>query len=163
MKCQKCNDPATFHITELTSGPPVVLHLCANCAKAYLDAAEEHAPEAAPAAVAQPEPASTSADEPVRCPNCGISYSEFSQAGRLGCPHDYVVFEKEMAALLLNAQGATEHTGKRPRRAAHDSDAHSELIRLRREMSRAVAEEDYERASQVRDRIRELEKQLGPS
>jgi hypothetical protein len=36
MKCQQCEKPATFHITELTGGKPQELHLCETCAKSYL-------------------------------------------------------------------------------------------------------------------------------
>ena len=33
MKCQKCERPATFHITELTGGKPQELHLCEEHAR----------------------------------------------------------------------------------------------------------------------------------
>jgi len=36
MKCQKCEKPATFHITELTGGTPEELHLCEDCAHQFL-------------------------------------------------------------------------------------------------------------------------------
>ena len=36
MKCQKCDKPATFHITELTEGKPQELHLCEEHAREYL-------------------------------------------------------------------------------------------------------------------------------
>ena len=32
MKCQKCDKPATFHITDLIDGKPNELHLCEECA-----------------------------------------------------------------------------------------------------------------------------------
>ena len=32
MKCQKCEKPATFHITDLVDGKPNELHLCEECA-----------------------------------------------------------------------------------------------------------------------------------
>ena len=38
MKCQKCDKPATFHITELTGGKPQELHLCEDHARDYLTA-----------------------------------------------------------------------------------------------------------------------------
>ena len=28
------------------------------------------------------------------CPMCGITFFEFRNQGRLGCPHDYVCFKK---------------------------------------------------------------------
>ena len=41
MKCQKCEKPATFHITDLTGDELLALHLCADCAKDYLKTDEE--------------------------------------------------------------------------------------------------------------------------
>ena len=38
MKCQQCDKPATFHITELTGGKPQELHLCEDHARQYLTA-----------------------------------------------------------------------------------------------------------------------------
>ena len=57
----------------------------------------------------------------------------------------------------MNIHGATEHKGKRPNRAAVSSESAHELIRLRREMKEAVEREEYELASQLRDRIKSLE------
>jgi protein arginine kinase activator len=80
------------------------------------------------------------------------------QAGRLGCPHDYTAFVNELEPLLVNIHGETAHTGKVPRRCAGGSREQTQLIRLRREMKEAVAAEQYEKASQIRDEIRRLEK-----
>ena len=81
------------------------------------------------------------------CPVCGITFYEFRNQGRLGCPHDYVFFEKELDPLIMNIHGETTHTGKRPERLAAGTQRRTELIRLRREMKDAVKNEDYERAS----------------
>ena len=97
------------------------------------------------------------------CPKCGISFYEFRNQGRLGCPHDYVFFERELTPLITNIHGETRHVGKRPRRGDESTDWQTELIRLRREMKEAVAKEDYERASALRDEIRTAEQQAnGP-
>jgi protein arginine kinase activator len=91
------------------------------------------------------------------CPVCGITFYEFRNQGRLGCPHDYICFETELEPLVMNIHGATEHKGKRPRRGTGASRQQTELIRLRREMKDAVSNEEYERASELRDRIQQLE------
>jgi protein arginine kinase activator len=91
------------------------------------------------------------------CPVCGISFYEFRNQGRLGCPHDYVFFEKELDPLIMNIHGETAHTGKRPERLAAGTQKRTELIRLRREMKDAIKAEEYERASQLRDEIRRIE------
>ena len=40
MKCQNCEKPATFHITDLTGDEIISLHLCPNCAKEHLHPGE---------------------------------------------------------------------------------------------------------------------------
>jgi protein arginine kinase activator len=77
--------------------------------------------------------------------------------GRLGCPNDYICFEEQLEQLVANIHGATAHTGKRPQKSAGNLDKQTQLIRLRRDLRDAVHAEDYERASVLRDRIRELE------
>ena len=96
-----------------------------------------------------------------QCPICGISFYEFRQEGRLGCPHDYVFFGNELEPLLINVHGDNKHIGKSPARGAVDTETQTELIRLRREMKEAVEQEDYEQASELRDRIRNIEEEGG--
>ena len=91
------------------------------------------------------------------CPICGITFFEFRKEGRLGCPHDYICFQKELEPLILNIHGESRHVGKRPQRTQGNTDRQTDLIRLRREMKEAVQSEDYERASQLRDEIRQIE------
>jgi protein arginine kinase activator len=88
---------------------------------------------------------------------CGITFYEFRNQGRLGCPHDYICFQKELTPLILNIHGETEHVGKRPKQSTANSDQQTELIRLRREMRDAIQNEDYEQASSLRDAIRRIE------
>ena len=166
MKCQHCEKPATFHITEITGGEPQELHLCEEHARTYLAQAEDgdsvaEAPSLA-GALAQHLTMGQTTEELARldqesCPVCGVTFYEFRQAGRLGCPHDYVCFEEELEPLLRNIHGETKHTGKNPRHGSSSAEAQTELIRLRREMKEAVEREDYERASELRDDIRQLE------
>ena len=169
MKCQKCNKPATFHITELTGDEVVAVHLCADCAEVYLKTSEPDPEQAnfGPSNLAeimtQQIKLGQTADELSRldkkaCPVCGISFYEFRQSGRLGCPHDYVFFAEELEPLLKNIHGSIQHTGKSPKTAvAIDPDVQTELIRLRREMKEAIESEDYERASTLRDQIKGYE------
>ncbi len=166
MKCQYCEKPATFHITELTGEVPVELHFCEEHARIYLTQSDE--PEESNSSLAgvlaQHLKVGQTAEELARldqraCPICGITFYEFRHAGRLGCPHDYVCFSQELEPLIMNIHGAVEHVGKRPQHGVHGTDHQTRMIRLRREMKEAVEREDYEKASAIRDEIRKLEKQ----
>ena len=53
----------------------------------------------------------------IRCPDCGILYSEFRAKARFGCSRDYDVFRKHVLALLEKIHGSTDHVGKRPKGA----------------------------------------------
>lgn len=169
MKCQQCDRPATFHITELTGGQPQELHLCEEHARQYLTqtSGEPSDPANMAAALAQHmaqqmQQVGQTADELARldqqsCPVCGMTFREFRSRGRLGCPNDYVAFVQQLEPLILNIHGEAEHVGRSPRSGPAQSQKRTQLIRMRRELKEAVAEEDYERASKLRDRIRRAE------
>jgi len=170
MKCQKCDKPATFHITELAEGNPQELHLCEEHAREYLSQSTPGQIEPGNVAaalaqqMAQQMAVGQTAEELARldqqvCPVCGITFYDFRSQGRLGCPHDYTCFEEQLTPLILNIHGETEHVGKAPRAGAQASQQRTQLIQLRREMKEAIAEEDYERAGKLRDTIRRIEEE----
>ncbi len=180
MQCQKCDKQAVFHITELEAGEVRELHLCEDHARAYLNQSES-SPEGAPepqegpatgGALMGPLGVGQTAEELAAldqkaCAMCGITFFEFRNQGRLGCPHDYVQFEKELEPLIANIHGATAHTGRLPSRAAaglpEGTDDITGVIGMRRSMKDAIAREDYEKAKEDRDAIRTLEDRwLGP-
>ena len=166
MKCQECEKPATFHITELTGSEPSELHLCEDHARDYLSHAEPQEEESFTSlagALAEQLKLGQTAEELARldqqsCPVCGITFYEFRNQGRLGCPNDYSCFAKELEPLLVNIHGDTNHVGKRPKRRPKASESSHELIRMRRQMKEAIEQEEYELASELRDKINALEK-----
>jgi protein arginine kinase activator len=172
MKCQQCEKPATFHITELTGGKPQELHLCEEHAREYLTSGSEPANTGSMASVLAQQMAQqmavgqTAAElaelDQQTCAVCGITFYEFRSQGRLGCPHDYTSFQAQLDPLILNIHGETEHTGKSPKRCPQGAAQRTQLIRLRREMKEAVEEENYERATELRDKIRRIEAEGNP-
>jgi len=163
MKCQHCEKPATFHITEvLGDNGPQVMHLCEEHAKVFLTQGASASPTASVtgALVKQLKLGAASATaetDQKECPVCGISFYEFRNSGRLGCPYDYTHFQGELEPLLTNIHDSVEHVGKRPHRVTVSADSQAELIQLRRQMEEAVELEDYEKASEIRDAIKKLE------
>ncbi len=153
MKCQRCAQKATLHITEVHPAEPYEeFHLCADCAKKYLYA---------PMASAKSTGFGTEnlEEDPVQksCPHCGIKFIEFRNSGRLGCPYDYMAFQEELSELLLRVHGDLAHVGKIPRRLAVHDAQHLELQELRTQLQQAITDEDYESAAQLRDRIQAME------
>jgi protein arginine kinase activator len=165
MKCQQCEKPATFHITELTGGKPTELHLCEEHARQYLtsSSSEPAAAGSMAAMLAHQMAVGQTAEELAQldqqaCPVCGITFYEFRSQGRLGCAHDYVCFQAQLEPLILNIHGELEHVGKRPHQPSGGSEKRTQLIRLRRSLKEAVDDENYELASKLRDQIRQTEK-----
>ncbi|NDC53596.1 MAG: DNA helicase UvrBC [Planctomycetia bacterium] len=174
MKCQHCDKQAVFHITELESGSVRELHLCEDHARSYLNQSEVAAAAADEEAEGKPKGGGLTgplgvgqtADELAlldqrSCEMCGITFFEFRNQGRLGCPHDYAQFEKELEPLIANIHGATEHTGRRPDRGPgglpEGTEELTAVIGLRRGMKEAIGREDYEQAREQRDAIRAIE------
>ena len=158
MKCQKCHNPATLHITEvLGEGQFEELHLCEQCANKYLYEPQQKGALKSLGGEAVSESEETAALNQRECPHCGIKFVEFRNTGRLGCPHDYQEFREELTPLLENIHGETRHVGKTPRRLPQNKQTQSELMQLRNRLKQAINKEDYEEAAKLRDKIRTLE------
>ena len=163
-KCGVCaKREAVVAFTHIVDDVKQTLLLCHECAK-------EKKVRIAPAAQAKEAPvlvkeikielaklAGAEGDEGVRCPTCEMSYEEFKKIGRLGCPHCYDAFASQLERLLKRIHGDDRHRGKGPLKVAQSAPAPDELERLRAELAQAVAEEAFEEAAQLRDRIHILE------
>ena len=155
--CERCGErKATIHLTDFTDGKPVQKHLCEQC---YAEFGE--VPLMSPTNVFAQLVAALAPElkelSNKACPECGINYLEFRQTMRLGCPHDYEVFGEPMEEMLGRIHGSAQHVGKVPAGLVGDSDRADLVDALRGELDQAVADENYERAAELRDRIRELQ------
>lgn len=165
--CQSCqHNPSTIHYTEIRDGAKSELHLCESCAQAQGVTAGPVPPGLPAMLAALARPSSTPGAPAPRCPTCGITFAEFREKGRLGCPQDYEFFREQVDPLLEKIHGRHRHVGRLPRGTdAEASRRTDELLRLRRELQQAVQAEQYETAARLRDRIRQLESlpAAGPS
>ncbi|MEQ9407868.1 MAG: UvrB/UvrC motif-containing protein [Fuerstiella sp.] len=162
-KCRRCSKPATLHITEIHDGQAVALHLCETCAREYLEDASEdsaHNPAAELAAKLEALVAEDPEAPPLKCGNCNITFNEFREHGRLGCPSCYDEFRQELMPLLENIHEEATHVGKRPLRSPGLTEEQSQLIHLRAKQREAIEHEDYEAAARLRDQIAEIESSL---
>ncbi|MCC7389573.1 MAG: UvrB/UvrC motif-containing protein [Phycisphaerales bacterium] len=182
MKCDRCNNEATVHEVVVVGGKPAERHLCESCAREIGLVAGAPAPVAEilqKIASGQAPGAGPAAPADTACPVCGTTFTEFKQSGRLGCPECYKAMESQLAPILDRAhQGAVHHIGKVPRRLMREAgeegrsterevalaaaEARAEQIRrLRDDLERAIKTEAYERAAELRDRLRQLHRGAG--
>ncbi len=155
MKCDKCDRSATVHMTEISGDQKMEKHLCEECASSEGITIKANVPitqlleDFVLATTAGAEVAE------LQCDVCGLTFAEFRHAGVLGCPQDYDAFEKALVPMLERAhQGTSQHIGKVPQRAGSDQARLNTILRLRGELKNAIAAEDYERAAELRDRIK---------
>lgn len=185
MLCERCGKrPASVHVTKIVNNVKSEKYLCQQCAKEEGDLGfmmgqpfsvnsllagllHQHAYGLPPNKEKEREAAErnarlgVAAGEKQRCPKCGTSYAEFAETGRLGCGSCYDEFERRLDPLIRRIHGSLNHVGKVPRRAGQRTAVEREIEKLRRELERCVAEERYERAAEIRDRIKELESRRG--
>ncbi len=162
MVCDNCGaGDAVVHLTQIVNNEMSTFHLCEKCAA---EKGLETAPEPANfpltdflAQMGQEDTAQTPSSEE-RCSFCGLTFADFRETGRLGCPHCYATFEPHLRGLLRRIHGGTQHMGKvylPPDPSATEMEKRLEA--LRRKLQRAVDAEDFERAARIRDQIRTLE------
>jgi len=155
MICQRCQNEAVVHLTEMVDGRSRERHLCADCARQAGLALPDAPPDLGLDSVLQNLIAKHVGElvgdlAESSCPDCRLRYMDFRTGGRLGCPHDYRVFRDGLLPMLQRFHGATRHVGKRARARG----GASQRLRLRSQLRQAVAREDYEEAARLRDQIR---------
>lgn len=115
------------------------------------------------------------------CNNCGELYKEFIKTGLLGCEECYDAFQNRLDPILKNLQGSVKHVGRRPlnieekienkevnkdvkvesnkeEKQTKENKKENELMKLQKDLNKAIEEERYEDAAVIRDEIKKLEK-----
>lgn len=166
MKCQECGQrPATVHFTKIIQGDKSEFHLCESCAREKGEWINKASAGFSLNSLLSgllnfDQPGGTVAAPP-RCSTCGLTYTQFSQVGRFGCSDCYKHFKPRLEPLLRKVHGSTNHAGKVPHRTGGKIKTQRELGELRSKLQAAVQQENFEEAAVLRDKIRELEQQLG--
>lgn len=168
MKCESCQqNPATVHLTEIVQKSKKETHLCDACAKSRgVHFKAQFSVKEYLGGLAKPEPAPpvlkavpAAPPEPSRdpCPSCGMTFADFKAAGRFGCWRDYEHFRRDIVPLLEKIHGSAQHRGRVPARLGERLEREKLLAGLQKELAQAIEREEYERAAELRDRIRAVE------
>ncbi|MCK4909234.1 MAG: UvrB/UvrC motif-containing protein [Planctomycetes bacterium] len=160
MLCQNCQKKnATVHLTEISNqNVQKEIHLCDDCAH------KQGLPYKAQFSIAEIlsgliEPLMGKAIGEManlKCQNCGISYVDFKRQARFGCADDYEVFKEGIVPLLERIHGATQHHGKIPSQVNQELLHERKLKDLQRELNQLIRTEEFEKAAEVRDKIKKL-------
>ena len=171
MKCSKCNEKhAVIQLTIEVSEETKIYYICRDCAKKMgfvspLESAKfpldeiladiQNLPPGTPAV--EEETSLTVKMKPgLSCDNCGLTFDEFMRIGRCGCSNCYTAFKPNMDAILESIHGTTQHIGRTPVTEEPVMEAYVEKNRLEAELREAIATEDYEKAADIRDQMKDL-------
>lgn len=169
MLCDICKkNEANVHITRIVNGVKQELNICEKCAKDMGDVGFDgeminfNSPftfqnilSGLVDYINQSVPTEESSE--LVCKNCGTTYSEFREKGFLGCSECYKNFSSTLMPIIKRVQGNVEHTGKIPEKLGKDLIEKRQLLKLKEDLNKAVAAEEYEKAAQIRDKIKEIQ------
>lgn len=165
MICGSCGErESVVTLTQVVEGEARTIGLCGQCAAEkgiQTSAGAEQTPLGGflSAMWKGQEPGAPAEFAPSgRCPGCGATFADFRESGRLGCGDCYQAFEPSLRLLLRRYHGSTHHHGRRPETRPGEAPAPGAALiaSLREQLHAAVASENFERAAELRDRLREL-------
>ena len=150
MKCNRCNkNEATVFYKQNINGTVKEYALCSDCAK--MEDLEITLPFAHLNLFGTKN---SYVFEKKRCDLCGAAFEDIRKSGKVGCGKCYSVFENELKQTINSIHGANVHQN---RICAEERKKNDEIEAIRKELKRAVENEDYEQAAVLRDRIKEME------
>jgi len=174
MLCQNCEkNEATTHIKQVINGDTAEQHLCADCAKqlGYGDMFSGFGLSLSDmfggffGETTQQKSLNAARTATERCKKCGFSFQDIVREGRVGCADCYRTFYDKLKPSLQRIHGRVEHNGKVSlsaeaisATAAQEKSPEQKIAERREQMQEAIRVQDFERAAQLRDEIKELER-----
>lgn len=104
----------------------------------------------------------------LKCENCGYTFEDIVNTGRLGCVNCYSVFEERLDPIIKKIQGSNTHIGRSGKiidnkigkkfdeKKDETKEDVSKLDKLQNELKQAIKDERYEEAAKIRDEIKKL-------
>lgn len=168
MLCEKCkNKNAVFFYEENLNGKKKSLSLCKECAEELQGSGEISGTSAFPYTFSPFEDsifgglfgglANKYVGETKKCKSCGYTVEDFRKSGKAGCADCYKTFSRELEGTIRSIHGGAKHSGRAPARSEEKHKKETQLKDLKAELKAAIANEEFEKAANLRDSIREME------
>ena len=154
MMCELCNEnAATVHFKQILNGQEREMGICADCARTHgFDVQSPLAMTDFLFGIGVQDASDPSAEK--SCPVCHMRHSDFQKSSRMGCPHCYDTFTDQLLPMLAAMQSGPQHQGKVPASQRMQRD----VTNLQVVLDKAVADQDFEQAAVLRDKINSIEK-----
>ena len=161
-RCDKCGaENANTHVKTIINGELKEYYLCSECAhklgytNIFADMQNDFS-SLLGSFFGNVLPARTQA---TRCEFCGSTYAEIAKTGHVGCANCYSLFADQLYPSISRMHGNTEHCGKHSKVAQSVAEEKKEdkLSEMKKELEMAIKEQNFERAAELRDKIKEME------
>lgn len=172
MLCPECNKrEATIHLTQIVNNQKVTVSLCKECAAKF----GFHSPlDNQPFPLAEilsgmsdnlPQTNKNLPVETLVCKECGMTFDEFARQGRFGCGACYTTFRQRLEPIMRKIHGASLHRGRNPGMMTPEGENNQALPikeeeRLDSELKKAIESEDFERAAELRDKLKAVRQSM---
>ena len=162
MLCQNCGKyEATTHVKRIVNGETAEAHLCADCARAlgYTDVFSGFGNTFADlfSSYYDESQIGSLSTRTLRCEKCGHTFNDIVNSGKLGCADCYTTFYDKLLPSLQRIHGKTRHEGKNPTIIKTDVVENvNALADLEEKLKKAIEEQNFEKAAELRDKINEM-------
>lgn len=165
MLCDVCKkNNASVHITKVVNGEKQEINVCEVCAKDVegfnfigdMSMMTDFNFSSILGGLMDYINKTPSRIEEVSCKNCGVTLREFKQTGVLGCADCYKNLQSTVSSVVNRVQGRAEHKGKIPKKQGKEIINKKYILQLKEELQKAILEENFEKAAELRDKIRSL-------
>lgn len=168
MICENCKQrPAHVKMTVTQNGEPFTRHLCDVCASQLHPLQQQQDPLTIHQLLTNwftPEQQTKQSEREKSqwsCPSCGWTYERFVHKGKFGCAKCYETFGNALPPVMKRLHnGNGEHVGSVPEAFEETRAVKRRIEDIRARMQTAIAEEEFEKAAELRDQARELEAKL---
>lgn len=171
MLCDKCGiRPATFVMRRVKDGIEEEIHYCEECVPTNLAKSLQ---DLSPLEELLEEVFSVYKDlisdgvyeaYENRCQKCGNTLGDVVRTGKFGCSNCYLTFREDLRYLLIELQeGAVAHVGKEYEHSIlidKKLKYKSKIKNLKKRLKKLIAEEKYEKAAEIRDRIKRIKMKI---
>lgn len=189
-KCMKCGKPATHKFVKIEKNQIYDMYFCQEHAQEKSPYQKKQMPlhEILANFLSQEQATQQLSEDELelKCESCGLSFQSYRKTFLLGCPGCYDSFREQLLPELRKFHGNVQHVGRKPGGGREEAEVaavkeplkieseaevatEDEVInlikddaleKLAKEMSDAIASEDFEKAASCRDQIKELKAQL---
>lgn len=162
MLCQNCKtNAAKVHFTQIINNSKQEIYLCEECANqngnmnfGAMSLDDFFSILMGIGAQAQYQ---IPIQKTIVCESCGMSYDDFQKTGKMGCGNCYTIYGEKLKPLMKRLHGSTQHNGKIPEKISATLKVTKEIETLKQMLSKAIQNEEYEQAAELRDKIRAME------